>query len=119
MATQTSRGLLCAFVLAASAAATAAGGRVTGVVTRVDARSLQIQTTARGTTTVTLDDHTGYMKWITHKPRQQSNRATMRSVVPGSCVDVELKDGRDRVARTVRVSADDAGTFTDPCKAIR
>ena len=70
-----------------------------GLVTRADGTALQILTTARETITVTLDEHTSYLKWITHKPRQQDNR---------------VKSGSLGVLLT-----DEAGTVDDPCRVIR
>jgi hypothetical protein len=119
MANTTVSGLLAALALVAAGAAAAAGTHVTGLVTQLNGGTLQILTTARDTATVALDDHTGYTKWITHKPRQQDSRATAKSVAPGRCVDVEFRANGTRVAKVVRISVDDAGTLDDPCKAIR
>ena len=59
------------------------------------------------------------MKWITHQPWQQDNRAKSQSVSVGSCVEVELREDEGRVAKIVRVNADPAGSVFDPCKTMR
>jgi hypothetical protein len=111
--------LVGALAVGATGATSAAGAHVAGLVTRADGTALQILTTSRETTTVTLDEHTSYLKWITHKPRQQDNRASARSVTAASCVDVELRERGGRVAKIVRINTDGAGTIDDPCRALR
>jgi len=119
MGTRAVAALIGALAVGATGATSAASAHVAGLVTRADGTALQILTTARETTTVTLDEHTSYLKWITHKPRQQDSRATAKSIAAGRCVDVELRGPVGRVAKVVRINADEAGTVDDPCRAIR
>jgi hypothetical protein len=102
-----------------AAAASAARDRLTGLVTAATDQSLRLTTIRKQTMTVNVDDKTKYMKWITHQPWQQDGRANRRSVAVGSCVDVELRADDSRIAKIVWVNVDGAGTFYDPCKAIR
>jgi hypothetical protein len=117
MAVRTFMGIMLALAIGASVAG-AAGHRATGLVTAVADESLQI-TNSEQTTTISIDNKTGYMKWITHQPWQQDSRASSRSVAVGSCVDVELRAGDGQVAKLVRINTDGARTFYDPCKSIR
>jgi hypothetical protein len=110
-------GIMLALAVGASAAG-AAAHRVTGLVTAVADESLQIKNREQ-TTTVGIDDKTGYMKWITHQPWQQDSRASSRSVAAGSCVDIELRGGDGNVAKMVRINTEPAGSLFDPCKRIR
>jgi hypothetical protein len=118
MAVRTAIGIVLALALGA-AAIRATGRRVTGLVRAATGKSLQITTIGKETTTIGVDDKTGYLKWMTRKPWQQT-RATSRSVVAGSCVEIELRADDDTpVARIVRIDADGPGTSHDRCKAIR
>jgi hypothetical protein len=110
-------GIMLALTVGASAAR-AVAHRVTGVVTAVGDESLQI-TNREQTTTVGVDDKTGYMKWITHQPWQQDTRASRQSVAAGSCVDIELRAGDGRVAKLVRINTEPAGSLFDSCKTLR
>jgi hypothetical protein len=96
-----------------------AAERVKGLVTAVTNRSLQVRTTKdRESTNVSVDEKTGYLKWITHQPWQADSRMSSSSVAVGSCVDIELR-GDNGAAKLVRINADGEGTLYDPCKAIR
>src|ERR1700685_2028155 len=99
MAVRPAIGIVLSLALGA-AAIRATGRRVTGLVTAATGRSLQITTTSKETTTIGVDDRTGYLKWMTQKPWQQT-RASSRSVVVGSCVDIELRADDTPVARIV------------------
>ena len=118
MAERTFMGIMLACAVGVASAAGAAAHRVTGLVTAVADESLQI-TNSEQTTTISTDDKTGYMKWITHKPWQQDSRADRRSVAAGSCVDIELRGGDGNVAKMVRINTEPAGSLFDPCKRIR
>jgi hypothetical protein len=118
MAKRTFMGITVALALGATAAS-AGAGRVTGLVTAATDTAVQIRTIGEGETTVSVDGSTGYMKWITHKPWQQDNRANHGSVAAGSCVDVQLRSDAGRVAKSVWINADGAGTLYDPCRGIR
>jgi hypothetical protein len=118
MAIRTVMGIILTLTVGATPAG-AAGREVTGLVTAATDKSLEIRTHGKETTTISVDDKTGYMKWITHQPWQQDNRASRQSVAVGSCVDIELRADDSRVAKIVRINADGAGTLYDPCKAIR
>ena len=106
-------------VVAGTAPAGAVAKRVVGLITAVSDNSLQIKTKTEQTEIVRIDEKTDYVKWITHKPWQQDNSASSRSLDIGRCVDVDLRSDNGSVARIVRVNADGAGTFWDPCKGIR
>jgi hypothetical protein len=108
-----------ALVVAVGASASGAARRMTGLVTAVTDKSLQMTTDGKEFTTVGVDDRTSYMKWITHQPWQQDTRLNSRSVAAGSCVEVDLRAGDSRVAKIVWINVDGAGTAYDPCKRIR
>jgi hypothetical protein len=106
-------------VVASTAPAGAAAKRVVGLITAVGDNSLQIRTKSEQRETVKIDENTDYVKWITHKPFQQDNSASSRMLDVGRCVDVGLRSDNPGVARIIRVNADGAGTFWDPCKGMR
>lgn len=117
MAVRAAIGIVLALALGA-AVTRATGRRMTGLVTAATGKSLQITTTDKETTSIGVDDRTGYLKWMTRKPWQQT-RANSRSVVVGSCVDIELRADDRPVARIVRIDSDGSGSGHDRCKAIR
>ena len=106
-------------LLVGAATIGASAGRVSGVVTAVSDKSLQVTSKAEGTTSVGLDAKTSYVKWITHKPLQEDTRASARMLTVGSCVDVELRANGGSVAKTVRINTEPAGSMFDPCKTMR
>jgi hypothetical protein len=108
-----------AALLLGAATIGASAGRVLGVVTAYSDKSLQVTSKTEGTTAVGLDEKTDYTTWITHKPLQQNTRASLRTVAVGSCVDVELRANGGSLAKTVRISAEPAGSIFDPCKTMR
>jgi hypothetical protein len=112
-------GVLAVVVVVGTSLVGASAKNVKGVVTAVGDTSLQIRTKSEGTATVRLDDKTDYVKWITHKPWQADNNASLRSVDVGRCVDVGVRSDDASVAKIVRVSMDGVGTFFDPCKTMR
>jgi hypothetical protein len=96
-----------------------AADRVKGLVTAVTNQSLQVRTTReKESTNVSVDEKTGYLRWITHQPWQADSRMSSSSIAVGSCVDIELR-GDTRTAKLVRINTDGAGTVYDPCKAVR
>src|SRR5476649_2654247 len=105
MSGRTFIGIVLALTVGASAAG-AAAPRVTGLVTAVADGSVQMTTISKETTTISVDEKTGYMKWITHQPWQQDTWATRRSVTVGSCVDIEIRAGEGSIAKIVRINTD-------------
>ena len=97
-----------------------AAGRVVGVIASVNPRApLTLQLASKGAeaATVRTDEHTAFLKWVTHKPWQQSAATDAGALVEGRCVEVELSSSN--VAKTVYVSDEPAGSIFDPCKAHR
>src|ERR1700730_979322 len=107
-------------MLAANAiAAGATSERVVGVISAVGPGQFQVATAenpAKGVTSVKVNEKTGYLKWITHQPWQQDNRASNSWLAVGRCVDASVDGG---MAKTVRVSVEPPTSIWDPCKSIR
>ena len=103
----------CAVMLASIAQA--GSPSTVGVVTAVDGNTVQV--TAKGATkSLRLDGKSQFVKWITHQPWQQDNRADRNKLTVGRCVQVEADEAN--VARLVRINLDDTGTIWSPCKDI-
>jgi hypothetical protein len=112
-------GITLALALALGAtAARAASHRVIGRVTVVTNTSMEVRNNEE-TATIGVDAKTMYTKWVNHQPWQQDRSANSQSVAVGSCVNVELRADEGRVAKSVFVSRDGAGTLYDPCRDIR
>ena len=103
----------CALMLASIAQA--GSPAMVGVVTAVDGTSVQV-TAKAGAKSLRLDGKSQFVKWITHQPWQQDNRADRSKLTVGRCVQVE-SDGAS-VARLIRINLDDTGTIWSPCKGI-
>lgn len=109
-----------ALVLAAlSSPAGARSARLMGAVGSVTQTSLEVVTKSEGTKSVRLDDRTQYMKWVTHQPWEQGQRADFTFLNVGRCVDVELRSGGTNEAKMVWVSTDPIGSIYDPCHTFR
>jgi hypothetical protein len=90
-----------------------------GAVTTVSDVALQVKTNDGAVRAVTLDSKTAYVRWITHKPWQQSSVADHSLVKPGRCVAVDLRNGNEHVAKLVQISTDEIGTIYCPCRSAR
>jgi hypothetical protein len=124
-------GLMLAMSAGAGPSASAANGRVRGILVAITDNSLRIAvagTRAAGRTAgssrpavaaVRIDSHTSYIKWITHRPWQQDTRAGHESLAVGRCVEVKVRSNTSDVADLVRVSAEPDGSVFDPCKSLR
>jgi hypothetical protein len=99
--------------------ADAKSARVVGAVASVTANSLDVMTKSEGTKSVRLDSSTQYLKWITHKPWQESQQANFKSLVVGRCVEVDLRSVDTNNAKTVWVSTEPIGSLHDPCRGFR
>ncbi len=88
----------------------------TGIVTAVDANSVQVAAGPGAITSLHLDGKSQFAKWITHQPWQQDTRADRSKLTVGRCVQVESDDAS--VARRIRINLDDTGTIWSPCKSI-
>jgi hypothetical protein len=104
----------CALMLASLAQA--GSPSTVGVVTAVDGNSVQVTAKAGATTSLHLDGRSQFVKWITHQPWQQDNRADRSKLTIGRCVQIDSDDAN--VARLVRINLDDTGTVWSPCKDI-
>ena len=92
---------------------------IVGAVASVPPNSLEVMTKSEGTKAVRLDRSTQYMKWITHKPWQESRQASFTSLSVGRCVEVDLRAAGTNDARTVWVSTEPIGSLYDPCHGFR
>jgi hypothetical protein len=116
------RNVLATALLLSASLTKASAGRVTGVIASVTQQatlSIQVTSSETGTREIRTDNHTSYMRWITHQPWQREIRANSQSLVVGRCVDVELRAADPGVAKVVRVSDEPSGTLFDPCKSSR
>jgi hypothetical protein len=115
-------GVLEVALLLSTSITRASAGRVTGVIASVTEQgtpSIQVTSSETGTREIRTDNHTSYMRWITHQPWQRDIRANSQSLVVGRCVDVELRASDTGAAKVVRVSDEPSGTLFDPCKSSR
>ena len=103
---------LFAFVLSAQAKTQ----RIVGVVAAVTGDSLQVTTKGGTTESVRLDDKTGYMKWLTHRPFGADTRADRAALWTGRCVTIEMRSGEPATAKLVRISDEPVGTIWYPCR---
>jgi hypothetical protein len=99
--------------------ADAKSARLVGAVASVTPDSLDVMTKSEGTKSVRLDRSTYYMKWITHKPWQESQQADFTSLTVGRCVEVDLRSADTKEAKRVWVSTEPIGSFYDPCHTFR
>jgi hypothetical protein len=106
-------------LVALGSAADAKAPRMVGAIASVTPSSLDVMTQSEGTKSVRLDSSTHYMKWITHKPWQESQQAGFQSLSVGRCVEVDLKSAGANDAKTVWVSTEPAGSLYDPCHGFR
>jgi hypothetical protein len=106
-------------IAALGSAADAKSPRLVGAVASVTASTLDIVTQSEGTKSVRLDSGTQYMKWVTHKPLQQSQQAGFTSLSVGRCVEVDLRSAGTNDAKMVWVSTEPAGSLYDPCYSFR
>ena len=90
-----------------------------GAVASVTPNSLDVVTKSEGTKSVSLDGSTQYLKWITHKPWQESQQADFASLAVGRCVQVDLRSADKNEAKMVWVSTEPIGSINDPCHAFR
>jgi hypothetical protein len=115
-------GALATALLLSASLTNASAGRVTGVIASVTERAtptIQVTSSETGTREIRTDNHTSYMRWITHQPWQREVGANSQSLVVGRCVDVELRATDPGVAKVVRVSDEPSGSLFDPCKSAR
>ncbi|HUK36043.1 MAG TPA: hypothetical protein VLV86_19135 [Vicinamibacterales bacterium] len=112
-------GVAALAVLVGGLPVSAAAHRITGVVTGVSDRSLQVTTANKEVHVVAIDAETTYAKWITHQPWQQSARLDGRALTAGRCVQVEERSENGHVANVVRINLDTASTIWDPCTSLR
>jgi endonuclease YncB( thermonuclease family) len=89
-----------------------------GVVTAVDGSSVQLTARAGATKSLRLDGKSQFVKWITHQPWQQDNRADRSKLTVGRCVQVESQDADASLVRLVRINLDDVETMWSPCREI-
>ena len=107
-------------VVAALGSSTGArSARIVGAVASVTPNSLEVMTKSEGTKAVRLDRSTQYMKWITHKPWQESQQADFTSVTVERCVEVDLRSAETNEAKMVWVSTEPIGSIYDPCLSLR
>jgi hypothetical protein len=99
--------------------ADARSSRMVGAVASVTSNSLDVMTKSEGTKSVSLDGSTQYMKWITHKPWQESQQADFASLAVGRCVQVDLRSADKNEAKMVWVSTEPIGSINDPCHGFR
>ncbi len=106
--------------LAACAIVFASPNRIVGVIAGVDGKAPTLRLMSRGidATTVRTDEHTAFMKWVTHKPWQADGRVATSALMAGRCVEVEMR-ADNAVAKVVRVSDEPAGSVFDPCRDRR
>jgi len=104
---------------AVGSVAHAKSARMVGAVASVTTNSLDVTTKSEGTKSVRLDSSTQYMKWITHKPYQESNQASFGSLSVGRCVEVDMRSADTNNAKTVWVSTEPIGSLYDPCHGFR
>jgi hypothetical protein len=105
--------------LLVGASGVGATGTLVGIVSNVSDKAVQITLREKRTETITVDDKTAYVKWISHKPWQQSDRAGSSALALGRCVNVDLRPDGTNVAKVIWVNTDGAGTVWDPCREIR
>jgi hypothetical protein len=101
------------------AVAGARSARLVGAVASVTPNSLDVRTKSEGTRSVRLDSSTQYLKWITHKPWQESGQASFSSLSVGRCVEVDLRSAGTNDAKMVWVSTEPIGSLYDPCRGFR
>jgi hypothetical protein len=106
-------------LVVAGSVADARSPRIVGAVASVTANSLDVMTKSEGTKSVRLDSGTQYLKWITHKPWQESHQASFSSLSVGRCVEVDLRAADTNDARKVWVSTEPIGSLYDPCRGFR
>jgi hypothetical protein len=107
-------------VVAALGSSTGArSARLVGAVASVTPNSLEVMTKSEGTKAVRLDRSTQYMKWITHKPWQESQQADFTSLAVERCVEVDLRSADTNEAKMVWVSTEPSGSIYDPCHGFR
>ena len=75
--------------------------KIVGVVTKVEANTVEVRTDSKETASVTLGPDTRYLKWIMAKPWQQDPRTNARFLHVGSRVRIEAAQDNPRTARTV------------------
>jgi hypothetical protein len=99
--------------------ADARSARMVGAIASVTPSSCDVVTKSEGTKSVRLDSSTQYMKWITHKPWQESGQAAYTSLAVGRCVEVDMRPTDTNQAKTVWVSTEPIGSIFDPCHGFR
>jgi hypothetical protein len=90
-----------------------------GAVTGGSQDSVQLKTNEGAERAVTLDSKTRYVRWITHRPWQQSTAADRSFVQTGRCIAAELRDDHAHAAKMVRINTDEIGTIFCPCRGAR
>jgi hypothetical protein len=106
-------------LVVAGSVADARSPRLVGAVASVTANSLDVMTKSEGTKSVRLDSATQYLKWITHKPWQESQQASFGTLSVGRCVEVDLRSADTNNAKRVWVSTEPIGSLYDPCRGFR
>ncbi len=96
-----------------------ATNRITGVITSVSDRTVQIRTADKEVLAVALNNETAYVKWITHRPWQEEGRLDSRALTAGRCVQVDAQSQSGSVAKTVWVNLDAVNSMSDPCTSLR
>ena len=104
----------CALMLAS--VAHAGSPAMVGVITAIDGNSVQVTAKAGAAKSLRLDGKSQFVKWITHQPWQQDNRADRSKLTVGRCVQIESDDAS--IARLIRINLDDTGTIWSPCHEI-
>jgi hypothetical protein len=95
--------------------------RIVGVIADVERASpptVHIASKGAAERAIHTDEHTTYLKWITHKTSEHATTADSESLVAGRCVAVDIPRG-GTLAKTVRISDEPAGSEFDPCKNRR
>jgi hypothetical protein len=88
---------------------------VVGTVTSLTATSAIVAPSTGPARSIAIARETRYMRWITHKPIQESTTADRSYLTVGRCVAVEIdKDGT--TARLARISPDEVSTIWCPCR---
>ena len=106
-------------LVALGSAADARSARMVGAIASFTPNSLDVMTKSEGTKSVRLNSSTQYLKWITHKPWQESQRASFTSLSVGRCVEVDLRSADTNDAKMVWVSTEPIGSLYDPCHSFR
>lgn len=88
---------------------------IVGVVSKVDAGSLQVNTREGSSESVRLDNETTYMKWINHRPWGQDANVDRKSLEVGRCVAIDIRSGEPAIAKLIRISNESVGTIWYPC----